>query len=324
MAKQLPYTRKEAKDWAKKNVVDWYECPLTPMTQDLTFDEAGMRENLEAYIEMGETGLVIGGFLSECWNVKLSDWKRYHEIMADAAKGRIPLWTIILDPSVHQALEKMQFVQELGYVGAEVINPVVQLRSDQEIYDYFKYMTDHSDLAIFLYRTAVSGKLMSLELIQKLADLDTVVGVKQGSLNHIDTLTLRKRVRDDFIVSDPDEYWWLDDLRKGGQVIWAHFIHAVYGKKRTVLEEYTKLARQGKYEEAYTLWESLEPVRDLLNEVFIGTLVSTASYATATGYIKAWHEAMGLKAGPMLPPVRNISPEKKEWLQGELKKVGVI
>jgi len=182
MAKQLPFTRREAKAWAKKNVVDWYEAPLTPMTKDYTFDEAGMRENLEAYIEMGETGLVIGGFLSECWNVKLSDWKRYHQIMADANRGRLPLWTIILDPSVHQALEKMQFVQELGYVGAEVINPVVQLRSDQEIYDYFKYMTDHTDLAIWLYRTPVSGKVLSFDLIQKLAEIDTVVGVKEGTL----------------------------------------------------------------------------------------------------------------------------------------------
>jgi 4-hydroxy-tetrahydrodipicolinate synthase len=191
MAKQLPYTRKEVKAWAKKNIVDWYGCPITPVTPDYTLDEAGMRENLEAYIEMKENALVVGGFIAEGWNLKLSDWKRYHEIMADAAKGRIPLWTIILDPSVHQALEKMQFVQELGYVGAEVINPVVQLRSDQEIYDYFKYMTDHSDLAIFLYRTAVSGKLMSFDLIYRLADIDTVVGVKQGSLNYNDTLALR-------------------------------------------------------------------------------------------------------------------------------------
>jgi hypothetical protein len=43
---------------------------------------------------------------------------------------------------------------------------------------------------------------------------------------------------------------------RGVRFIWAHLIHAVYGKKRTVLEEYTKLARQGKYEEAYTLWNA--------------------------------------------------------------------
>jgi hypothetical protein len=31
----------------------------------------------------------------------------------------------------------MQFVQELGYVGAEVVTPMVQLRRDEEIYDLF-------------------------------------------------------------------------------------------------------------------------------------------------------------------------------------------
>ena len=324
MAKQLPYTRREAKAWAKKHVVDWYECPLTPMTKDYTFDEAGMRENLEAYIEMGEAGLVLGGFLAECWNVKLSDWKRYHEIMADANRGRLPLWTIILDPSVHQALEKMQFVQELGYVGAEVINPVVQLRSDQEIYDYFKYMTDHSDLAIWLYRTPVSGKVLGFDLIQKLAEIDTVVGVKEGTLNPINALSLRKLVPDNFVVSNPDEYAWLHELRHGGQVLWGGFTNIIYGKKREVLHTYTKLAREGKWEEAYPLWESLESVRDLMSKFFGEPLVRTASYATPIGNIKAWYEAMGLKAGPMLPPVRNISPEEKEKIKGELKRVGVI
>jgi len=318
----MQYTRKEAKAWCKQHVKDWYECPLTPMTKDFAFDEAGIRENIEAYIEMGETGLVMGGFLSECWNVKLSDWKRYHEIVADAVKGRLDLWTIILDPSVHQALEKMQFVEKLGYNGAEVINPVVQLRSDEEIYDYFKYMTDHSNLAVWLYRTAVSGKLLSFDLIQRLADLETVVGVKQGSLNHSDSLMLRKQVRSDFVVADPDETWWLDDLRNGGQVLWGGFTHIIYGKKRKVLDQYTALARSGKWEEARVLWETLRPIADLMGELFALPLARTASYATPIGNIKAWYEAIGLKAGPMLPPVKNLSEAEKERVKEAVKKVG--
>lgn len=34
----MGFTRREAKAWAKKNVVDWYDCPITPMTSDYTFD----------------------------------------------------------------------------------------------------------------------------------------------------------------------------------------------------------------------------------------------------------------------------------------------
>ena len=324
MISQLPYTRKEAKSWATKNVVDWYECPLTPMTDDFDFDEEGMRENLEAYIEMGETGLVLGGFLSECWNVKLSDWKRYRKIMAEANNGRLPLWTIILDPSVHQGLEKMKFAQDLGYVGAEVINPVVQLKTDNEIFNYFKYMTDNSDMAVCLYRTAVSGKLLSFDLVNRLADLETVIGVKQGSGNHTESLKLRREVRSDFIVSDPLENVWWDDLRHGGQVLWGGFTHIIFGKKRSVLDEYTKLVREGKPEEAYQLSETLQPIREVYERLFIDPLFATGSYASSIANIKAWWEALGLKGGAMLPPVSSISRKENEAIKEELKSIGVV
>lgn len=321
--KHLPYTRKEAKDWAKKTLVGWYSAPLTPMTNDYKMDEAGMRENLEAYIQMGENGLVVGGFLAEAWNLKPSDWMKYHEIMADANRGRLPLWTIILDPNVHQALEKMNFVQELGYAGAEVMNPVVQLKTEPEIYDYFKYMSDNSDLALFLYRTPVSGTIMSRELIQKLAQIDTMVGVKQGVLNPTEAIALRKMVPENFVVSYPDERWWLYDLLNGGKLFWAHFTHIVYGKKRPVFDQYTKLALEGKWKEAYKLWETLEPVRSLQDELFTDVLTKTQSYASAGANIKAWYEAIGLKAGPMIPPVKNLSPEQKERIKQKVKDIGI-
>jgi 4-hydroxy-tetrahydrodipicolinate synthase len=94
----MEFTRKEAKQWALKNVRGLYMCPLSPVTPDFKFDEAGLRENIEKYVDMGIDGLVVGGFISECWNVKPAEWNRYHEIVADAVKGRMDLWTIILDP----------------------------------------------------------------------------------------------------------------------------------------------------------------------------------------------------------------------------------
>jgi len=318
------YARKETKTWAKQHVKDFYMCPLSPVTEDFRFDEAGIHENIDKYIDIGVTGLVVGGFVSECWNVKLADWLRYHEAVADAVKGRIDLWTIILDPSVHQALEKLDFVEKLGYNGAEVINPVVQLRSDDEIYDYFKYMSDHSNLAIWLYRTPVSGKVISIELIKRLAELDTVVGVKQGSMNYAETLKIRQNLGDDFVVSHPDEYFFLNDLREGGQVLWGELSYIIYGKKRSLLREYIDLARAGQWEDAYARWEMLEPIRALMNELFTDVLLKTSTYAAPLANIKAWYKAMGLKAGPMLPPMHSVTSETEEYVAQRLSEAGVI
>lgn len=322
--KKVPYTKSEAKAWAKETIRDWYDCPITPFLADDSLDERGLRKNVEYYIEIGETALVLGGFVAECWNTKVSEWMRYHEVIADAVKGRIPLHTIIVDPSVHQAMEKLDYVEKLGFVGAEVVTPIVQLRADDEIFDYFQYLADHSNLALLFYRSAVSGHLMSLDLCQRLSEVPSIVGMKQGSLNFDDSLRLRKMCRDDFIVSDPLEGHWLNDLREGGQVLYGAFHHILYGKKRHLLEEYTSLARAGTWEEAYKKWSQLTPIRDLVDEVMIGPTSKTFTYATTLGNVKAWYEAMGLAAGPLRSPMRQVSAEKKEWIKGRLQDLGVI
>lgn len=319
----MDYTRSTAKQWALENVKGMFNCPITPMKSDFTFDEEGIRSNIEAFIEMGVDGLVVGGFIAECWNVTPSDWYRYHEIVADAVKGRINLWSIILDPSVYLCIEKMERIEELGYDGAEVINPVVQLRTDDEIFNWFKFLTDHSDLAVALYRTPVSGKIMGWDLMNRLADIDTVVGTKQGVMNRGETLKMRSFMREDFIISDPFEGAFADDLHRGGQVVFGELSYIIYGKKRHLINEYRALSAQGKWEEAFNKSEELAPVRALYDEVFLWEVVQTFTYASALASMKAWFEAIGLKAGPIRPPVEQCSDELRERIVGSLKTLGV-
>ena len=262
MASKIPFTKSEAKAWAKATIRDWYDCPCTPFKADDSLDEEGLRRNVEYFVDIGESGLVMGGFVAECWNTTVTEWMRYHEVVAEAAAGRVPLHTIIFDQSVHQAMEKLNYVEKLGYVAAEVITPIVQLRSDQEIYDYFKYLADHSNMALLFYRSMVAGHLISLDLSRRLSEIPSYVGMKQGSLNHDDSIKLRRMVGDDFIVSDPFEQHWLADIRAGGQVIYGAFAHILYGKKRGLLEQYTALARAGEWEQAYALSQQLQPLRD--------------------------------------------------------------
>lgn len=320
----LEFTKTEAKSWACENLKGFYECPITPFKPDLSLDEAGIRENIEAYVEMGIPGLVVGGNVAEGWNLKLSDWIRYHEIIADANKGRMKLWTIILDHSVHQALEKMDRLQDIGFEGAEVMNPPFQLKSDDEIYEYFKYMADHSDLAIMLYRTPVAGKLMGIDLMKRISDLDTVVGMKQGSIIQGDTARVRNAMRKDIVISEPLEYFVLDDLRVGGQVMWANFCYIAFGKQRANMKAYFDLAIAGDFDAARKKWLLVRPAGALFEEIMVTWIINTGSYASAIPYMKAWFEMIGLNAGGILPPVKAIDDKGREWLHGKLLEAGII
>ena len=324
MASKIPFTKSEAKAWAKATIRDWYDCPCTPFKADDSLDEEGLRRNVEYFVDIGESGLVMGGFVAECWNTTVTEWMRYHEVVAEAAAGRVPLHTIIFDQSVHQAMEKLNYVEKLGYVAAEVITPIVQLRSDQEIYDYFKYLADHSNMALLFYRSMVAGHLISLDLSRRLSEIPSYVGMKQGSLNHDDSIKLRRMVGDDFIVSDPFENHWLADIRAGGQVIYGAFAHILYGKKRGLLEQYTALARAGEWEQAYALSQQLQPLRDFYDEIMFAPLSGNFTYATTLGNLKVCYEVLGLAGGVMRSPIRQVTPEKREWIRGRMQELGIV
>ena len=217
----------------------------------------------------------------------------------------------------------MQRLEAMGFDGVEVINPVVQLRTDNEIFDWFKFVTDRSDMAVMLYRTPVSGKIMGWDLMNRLADLETVVGTKQGVVSRAESLKLRSIMRDDFVLSDPLEPVFLDDLRHGGQVVFGELSYILYGKKRHLVNDYRKLAAEGKWEEAYQASEQLAGVRDFYGDVFLWEVVQTFTYASALASMKAWFEEIGLHAGPIRPPVAQCTDELRQRIKTTLKELGV-
>lgn len=130
----MQYTRSEAKAWAQANLNGFHDAPLTPSTRDGDVDLPALRHNVDAFAGMGMDGIVVGGFIGEAWNLTLSEWMRYPEAVADANAGRMKMSTIILDPSARQALEKIEFTRTLGFEVAEVMNPAVWLKSDDETF----------------------------------------------------------------------------------------------------------------------------------------------------------------------------------------------
>jgi 4-hydroxy-tetrahydrodipicolinate synthase len=316
----------EAKAWARNHLAGFYMCPLTPFDGDYQLDEEGLRENLEAFVDMGCDGLVVGGFFAEGWNMTVGEWVRYHEVVADTVAGRLPLFTILLESSAYQAIEKLRVVEQLGYTGAEIMNPSVQLKSDAEICDFFTFLTAETPLAVVLYRTPVSGKVYGPDVVARLAELPNVVGMKNGTVSWNDTLALRRLVGDALIISEPNERLWVYDRALfGGQVLFGEMSLLLYGKRRDELARYTALAAAGNLDEAVAVSATLDPVRSVYEEVLISRIVQTGSYVGAMPYLKAWFELVGLRAGPVRPPVRAaITAAERDDLASRLGAAGVL
>ncbi|MEL0081709.1 MAG: dihydrodipicolinate synthase family protein [Gammaproteobacteria bacterium] len=318
------YTPSEAKQWARENIVNCTNAPTTPFNDDFSLDKKGLAYNVNKFAEVGLYGLMTGGNMAEAWNMTPTEWYEYTEVCAQANNGRMMLTSVVLDPSPFTVVEKAHVLDGHGYDIIEVINPVLQLRSDDDIYGYFKYLNDNQPLAIALYNTATAGVVLNHGLVNRLADLEKVVAIKNGIGNPADTIAMRKMCGDRIVVTEPNEAFYLwDAAAHGAQAIYGTLEVIMYGEKREKMFKVMELAQAGRVDEAIPIFQELEPLRDLLGEVFMAPLFGRNVYNLAP--IKYWMELLGYKMGVCRPPLAaHASEQDKARIREVLLQEGVI
>ncbi|MGK2943053.1 MAG: dihydrodipicolinate synthase family protein [Immundisolibacter sp.] len=320
----VAYTRSEAKQWARQHMVKSTNAVPTPFKADFSLDLPTLASHVDRWAQDGLHGLMTGGNTAEAWNMTPTEWWQYSETVAQANRGRMLLTSVILDPSPFTVLEKAHRLAELGFDLIEVINPVIQLRSDSDLFDFYKYLNDHSPLGIVLYNTPTAGVTLNHGLINRLADLEMVVGIKNGLLNPADSIALRKQCGDRIVVTEPMESFYLwDAIVHGGQCLFGTCEYVMFGRKRETLVKYMALADAGKFDQALPLYRELEPLRDLMNNAFVWNIVRKNQYSLAP--IKYWFELLGFRMGPCRPPLPAFADEEmKTAIRDTLISTGVI
>ena len=319
-----PYTRSEAKAWARAHMIKSTNAVPTPFKADFSLDLPTLASHVDRWANEGLYGLMTGGNTAEAWNMTPAEWWQYSETVAKANQGRMMLTSVILDPSPFTVLEKAHRLAELGFHLIAVINPVIQLRSDADLYGFYKYLSDHSPLGIVLYNTPTAGVVLNHGLLDRLADLEMVVGIKNGLLNPADTIALRKHTGDRMVVTEPMESFYLwDSIVHGGQCLFGTCEYVMFGKHRDTLVKCMELADAGKFDQALPLFRQLDPIRDLMNDIFVWNIVRKNQYSLSP--IKYWFELLGMPMGPCRPPLDAYADEAmKKTVREGLLKHGVI
>ncbi len=320
----LPYTRGEAKAWGRETIRGFIEVFPTPFTADDAVDHGALRRNLEKLSGIGLNGFLSGGNIAEGWNMTPTEWMAYSDTVADVLAGQTPhLSSVILDPSPYTAIEKINRLATLGFNAMEVITPIFALRNDDLVYEYFRMLSEGTDVALLIYNTPASGKVLSHQLIERISDLDTVVGMKHGLGSLSDTIRVRERVGDRLVVSEPHpRYWAIDVARHGGKVHYGGLMYTLFGKQRPALLEYTKLAQEGKVTEATEIEQRFAPFLRLFDDVIFRSIVEKGVYDMSGP--KVWYGLLGFETSLMRRPRIVLTPAQEAEIRDTLASVGVI
>ncbi len=169
-----------------KTSVDWHgpmPAVVTPFDAEGKIDEAAFRANLELCIDAGMTGLVVGGCTGEFWAMTADERKRIMEIGVETARDRVPVIGGTTAVTTSEAVQLTRMAKNAGCVGAMLLPPYFVRPSKDDIVAHFQAVSEAVEIPILLYNLPTGAVDLTADLVDRLADIDTVVAIKDSTLD---------------------------------------------------------------------------------------------------------------------------------------------
>ena len=312
----MKYKKSDAKAYARQHMVGVWAASLSPFDANGKLDEQAYRENLRHWInDLQLGGLFIAGKQAEFFSMSIDERKALMRIaVEEAAKagdrggvGHCGIVTSCSDTNLDVVLELGRYSQEIGADYVIVHSPVLHFgaSTDETIYEYYRHLTEQLDIGLAMWNHPDCGYVMSPELCDRIADLPSVVAIKY-STDRAAYTRLTQLSGHKIHVSNPDEEDWLDNIIELG---WKLYLCStppflLQTKVDQRMNEYTRLAFAGKFDEARKVSQSLEPVRQAMRR--------SKPKGKPQAHSKYWQDLLGQHGGLVRRPLLQLTEAERE------------
>ena len=138
---------------------------------------------LEGGIKEGTGFLLVAGAGGDFPLLSVEERKLVIKTVVEEVHRQIPIIVGAQDSNPYETLELVNYAVQIGADGVQISPPYYFTPSDEDIFSFFKWISSQTKSSIMIYNTPWEGKNISLELLEKLTDLPSVVAVKWASQN---------------------------------------------------------------------------------------------------------------------------------------------
>jgi dihydrodipicolinate synthase/N-acetylneuraminate lyase len=155
---------------------------LTPFTANDELDLDLFAINLDAQLDAGVEGFVLGGTLGEASVLTVKEKERLVKFAIEKINGRVPIVLNIAEGSTAEALKQADLAFQWG-ADALMLLPPMRYKSDhRETVMYFKTIADSTPLPIMIYNNPVDYKIeVTLDMFDELQACDNISAVKEST-----------------------------------------------------------------------------------------------------------------------------------------------
>lgn len=155
---------------------------ITPMFPDGAIDWLTFRELINWHIEAGTDALVIAGSTGETPTLALEDHIELIRVAVDIATDRIPIIGGTGANSTSEAIELTYAARDAGVDACLSVVPYYNRPTQMGIYEHFRAVAECCELPMIVYDVpSRTNARMSVDTIVSLAQLDSVIGLKDAT-----------------------------------------------------------------------------------------------------------------------------------------------
>jgi 4-hydroxy-tetrahydrodipicolinate synthase len=292
----------DRKDFA--GVFPYLVSPIGPQGEVLD----GVLRSLVAHlIASGVHGLTPLGSTGEFAYLTWEQRKRVVEVVVDAAAGKVPVVAGVAHTSTREAARQAGEMEKIGADGVLAIMDSYFPVPPDGVVSYFRGIAEAVSCPVVLYTNpSFSATNLSLEAIEKLAQVPNIRYLKDASANTGNLLTIMNRVGDKIRVFSASAHIPLFVMMMGG-VGWMSGPACVIPRQSVELYD---LAQSRRWEEALKMQKHLWSI----NRIF-------QKYALAA-CIKACLEIQGFPVGAPVPPQQPLDGAALQELGKVLQDLG--
>ncbi|PCJ28619.1 MAG: 4-hydroxy-tetrahydrodipicolinate synthase [SAR86 cluster bacterium] len=174
---------------------------VTPMHMDGSLDLPALNKLLEWHIESATSAVVVVGTTGESATLTNDEHCNLVEHCVKQVNGRIPVIAGTGSNNTSEALYFTQAAKDNGADAALLVTPYYNRPSQEGLYQHFKVIAEAVDIPQILYnvpgRTACD---LALETVDRLADLENIVGIKDATGDMARGIELIEKVGDRLAV----------------------------------------------------------------------------------------------------------------------------
>ena len=278
---------------------------VTPMDANEDINEKELRNHVNRSLAAGVDGVFCLGTNGEAYALNKEEKKFVIEAFVDEVKGRVPVYAGTGAATTRETIELSKIAEAAGADVLSVVAPFFAAASQQEIYNHYEAIAKSVNLPIVMYNIpARAGNAIAPETVQRLAQIDNIVGVKDSSGN-FDNILQYIELTDpkEFAVLSGNDSLILWTLQAGG----AGGITAVANLLPEIMVSIYSKFLEGDFQGAKAFQDSIRPIRNCFK------------YGNPNTIIKNATNMIGMPVGNNRAPFNYISPEAKDAIQATLE-----